>query len=1158
MTDKGAGSHQAGETSCDGQAIKCVENVAPPRPLSQPNLPVNGTGLGTTKIGVVKTPPPVPPKSVTKPKRPTPPVRPAPTTEPTNTTDYQVDSPVISDTLQPITRIQTDLQSTSTSRPSNIASIELKAIPKESEKDYYIENLSADSEENDLVLKFEKTEYKSIELNTNAELGIVPSKSASNERGIDSQNVSSLDNYFSKEFEPVFVESSSIDTSEQSSLESTPKSSPIKHLTEESERRMSELSTDSDLGAPSFPRLPPDGHEFPEKVINGDSVDITYTSPTAVYLESDNNMNMELNKNAFGQNFDDSNKENVDVSEIVSMTETEQIKNKMTEREDVFLENIPSLPSSVPPIPAYNMNIEIDNAKKMDFMEVESEKCHSNFTSDSEESEMTISSLASDSTASTVELITATQMTDMNRSTVQDGLHRSSLYGSASSLTNQPRRSSSRRSSFSSDSGSDLGRIAAPPLQRTRRESVVETLEKKRRESMGPRLKGLQIPSRKSSSISSVVLPKLGPIKAVQPQPKLSSTVGGEKHTSLTIKPIKPFSITENSKQTEQKDDDIIKRPIKHLSTYGLKSHTLPANGNLPMDSTKYTSSSVVSKTYAESTKPVAPEIPSTPPPPVPCEAPPEMPKMEAPTVTETGSDNDTFVTMSRQTAIDLPEVRTAKIETVLAKSIPPPSSTDEGREITEELIRPAVMIRQKSIPQLPNNEAMSVLELPSEDRDRPVSPMVVSLTQHSMITQEKEEEQVEVQEEIIHPQAINKESSVLNMPHETVGKPSVAAKSNKPPVPPKPAAKAQVPTKVISNTSVECTSLMPTVTSGVEVLPKQVSRSREENIKVVEPLKLTMPPSSPSRTFSPRSPSPTLSDVPRPYRRWSSGSSPVSPSTVDPLEGTTTQSSGPTIRKYSLQLNNTSYRQGPQPFMALPSKPLLSTDTNVDIKHNDLPQLDNHIDAHETPSGPTEEQVLPSSDQTISHVPTQDPFVSKLIEIAQEDTTETFHLTNEELKADEIKVSSSSDDTLEVDDDIISENLPPLPSTAPPGLPISPPPSIPIGGLDDEIAEFLAEDGPVESMCDVTCNAGQISHSAGTRTTTAAVVPPKLQSLTLSGSGRLPSSGNKAEHEEQSEGRGSILSSPEGVPLSLSPTPSDADSGIDSTKSDSARAEKG
>ena len=60
-----------------------------------------------------------------------------------------------------------------------------------------------------------------------------------------------------------------------------------------------------------------------------------------------------------------------------------------------------------------------------------------------------------------------------------------------------PSSTSSRRSSV----GSDSGRSYAPPLQvGARRESVVEQIEKKRRESIGTKLKGLQVPSRRQSA----------------------------------------------------------------------------------------------------------------------------------------------------------------------------------------------------------------------------------------------------------------------------------------------------------------------------------------------------------------------------------------------------------------------------------------------------------------------------------------------------------------------------------------------------------------------------------------------------------------------------------------------------------------------------------
>ena len=102
-------------------------------------------------------------------------------------------------------------------------------------------------------------------------------------------------------------------------------------------------------------------------------------------------------------------------------------------------------------------------------------------------------------------------------------------------------RPSSRRSSLGSDAGSlasDLSmRGAAPPLKPARRESVIETLEKKRRESIGPKLKGLQVPSRRASTGTAVI----GPMKALPTIATLPSI--GEK--GFGVKPfrsVQPFA----------------------------------------------------------------------------------------------------------------------------------------------------------------------------------------------------------------------------------------------------------------------------------------------------------------------------------------------------------------------------------------------------------------------------------------------------------------------------------------------------------------------------------------------------------------------------------------------------------------------------------------
>ena len=345
-------------------------------------------------------------------------------------------------------------------------------------------------------------------------------------------------------------------------------------------------------------RLPPDGHEHPEKYINGDSLSQKrlHVSPgsykqsqqtssagsTADISQSSNNINIQKspsNKYEISRTGTSTfypavklaspNKMNTDVTNITNL-EDETVP-------DLPEEEPPSLPSGPPPpIPdeissdlhtttthfsSKTVNANLNEGEEQNGTLIDLEFTASGFGAAKPQTQSNGTDSDSQHIRSYVERIVTTAVTLAkgscttnsivtkptmpallidNKSLLNNGPgfdhstkgteivrekevvspsgEQSDFSSSASSLPTvksllltSPRsysgsRPGSRRSSIGSDAGSIASDIsasmrgAAPPLKPARRESVIEALEKKRRESVGPKLKGLQLPSRRASS----------------------------------------------------------------------------------------------------------------------------------------------------------------------------------------------------------------------------------------------------------------------------------------------------------------------------------------------------------------------------------------------------------------------------------------------------------------------------------------------------------------------------------------------------------------------------------------------------------------------------------------------------------------------------------
>lgn len=175
------------------------------------------------------------------------------------------------------------------------------------------------------------------------------------------------------------------------------------------------------------------------------------------------------------------------------------------------------------------------------------------------------------------------------------------------------------------------------------------------------------------------------------------------------------------------------------------------------------------------------------------------------------------------------------------------------------------------------------------------------------------------------------------------------------------------------------------------------------------------------------------------------------------------------------------------------------------------------------------------------------------------EQTSFTFD-TLEQAAAPLEKTSSKT-----VEESESTPEVPPLPNAAPPSLPSVAPPSVP-SPYDDNVAETQEEQWSIAVNVSSTISedSALVDNETDSKIIDSTFDSADELESALKSDKPERSSGlvlNKTtinvSREDISEGRGSLLSSPD-VILPLSPTPSDADSGIYSSKADHQRSDSG
>ena len=237
------------------------------------------------------------------------------------------------------------------------------------------------------------------------------------------------------------------------------------HSDDEDRRESNVSDVSSGLGTPSFARLPPEGRENPDQFINGDGA---HHQQTAVITD--------LQKDK-------------DLSHTASDLKIENVIE--TSKEEPLSDVLP---------PVTTTSAEAPEPEITHYLFPQGlQKRSSSFTN--------ISTIGATKGKSAT-LPPSAKPSDMDP-----------FLTSPRTWTDFNKTTSARRASIGSVSSDDGDKKTfAPPLQFTRRESMIDKLDKARRESAAPRLKGLNIPGRRTStSQMSNVLPVLKPLKAFTP-----------------------------------------------------------------------------------------------------------------------------------------------------------------------------------------------------------------------------------------------------------------------------------------------------------------------------------------------------------------------------------------------------------------------------------------------------------------------------------------------------------------------------------------------------------------------------------------------------------------------------------------------------------------
>ena len=839
-----------------------------------------------------------------------------------------------------------------------------------------------------------------------------------------------------------------------------------------------------------------------------------------------------------------------------------------------------------------------------------------------------------------------TETTESNRDkmVMSPVMDQSDLSSSASSLPTvksllltSPRsysgsRSGSRRSSIGSDAGSIASDIssfmrgAAPPLKPARRESVIETLEKKRRESIGPKLKGLQVPSRRASTGAQsgpmkalptlAGLPAIGekkgfgikPFRSVQPfsrkidsttdskternsaevtlrattlkiqdpkqrwsyhgpdsvfespsvettttfgnQPPLASKVN-QRDEQFEIKPIeaKPVAAPRSFKTSEQRGTG--SRPSFHISV------NTPENAQLKSDNERPMSPKSPPRTAPKPTmrKPITVEIPSSRNIDVkehralsPKSPPPTAPKPK-PRDTQHNLAIDYETNASKPSLPPKPQI-TSKPKTSSSSESSlkyPLLSPTSPRSVVEEEIQPVTSQRIKPpVPELPSSPS-GITGTNTED-NRPV------MTEEDPVKSPADISDLLQQDLLISSNRINQTTSPRSL-YTPVNEPEIHAIISSRtiktettvtffPSSPKPFLQQTLPS--------ESQVMKPEERRTISPSPVKVSETREIIKLETDPSTHSEPdivknteanPSlgyiSPSPLGNVSSPTSPPTQGPIPYHRIrvpsdaqeKDDTSHVAPPSADERHHT-----------FSLTLNVTPMRQGPKPFGAT------SPTGDISITGAEWVTAKKDCDGDKDIGGGEEDELAQSQVETASPL---------LISI----------------------------------DDGNLQDVPPLPGTPPPSLPDCAPPPIPSGShlMDDDVGQLSpAESGikmdgsasdsatlesqSIDSLEDGLDYISSVQSSSNHSKTESeiSIVPSvdlsKPDSPASSTATLIQLNGDEPrkaglkgfDAEDTSEGRTSILSSPAGQVLSPSPTPSDADSGIGSNRSDIHKSDKG
>ena len=809
-------------------------------------------------------------------------------------------------------------------------------------------------------------------------------------------------------------------------------------------------------------------------------------------------------------------------------------------------------------------------------------------------------------------------------------------------------RSGSRRSSIGSDAGSiasDIGsmRGAAPPLKATRRESVIETLEKKRRESIGPKLKGLQVPSRRASTGG-----QSGPMKAL---PTLAGLPAIGERKGFGIKPfrsVQPFSSKKLDSTTDSRTGTNtteitlrtrtlkIQDPKQRWSYHGSDSvfdspstETTVTFGNQPPLVSKLNQRDEKSEVKPAEVKPVAeplsfklketenrpsfhisvntPETVLTKPdsdrPMSPKKNPPTAPKpaVRKPITVEITSSKKIEVKEQgalspksppatapkpkpgdTQQKIPIDHQPDTSVMTATSKpSLPPKphvkakpttSSSSEGplkspllsptspRSVVEDEIKPVTSHRiRPPVPELLSSPGFvgTNTESISLDRDAPAP------AQQEPVKSPADIADLLQQDLQISPNTVKKTASPMS-PYSPVNEPEIHAIISSRTVktettvtffPSSPKAFLQpeiLPSEsqVIKAEARKTLSPSPVKVSETREIIKLETDSQPDIIKNTEAKTSLgfMSSSTPGNISSPTSP-PTQGPIPFHRIRV--------PSDTQERDQTSTFVSSPPEDEqhhtFSLTLNVTSMRQGPKPFGASATSPT----GDVSITGAEWITEKKDCDGDQDKGSKTEDELAHG------------------------------------------QVGNAENPLLiSVDNDNL-DDAPPLPGAPPPSLPDCAPPPIPSGGhlLDDDVCQLSpAESGikmdgsasdsatlesqSIDSLEDGLDYISSVPSSSNhSKTESEISITPSIDLtkpdspasstatlIQLNGDESNYQAG-RAEHsiglkgfdpEDASEGRASILSSPDGQLMSPSPTPSDADSGIGSNKSDIHKSDKG